>query len=416
MAPRSREILHTFDDGGQICGFVDSRFGQVFDAFRQNFAVRGELGGSVSITFGGEPVVDLWGGFATPDKATAWTDETICMAFSSTKGVVALCAHMLVSRGLLDLDMPVAEIWPEFACNGKETALVGMALDHSIGVPVIREKVRDVTNWDEMVDQIAAHPAFWEPGERLGYHALTYGWIVGEIFRRVASKSVGTFLREELAGPLDADFCIGLPADNTKPIAMLNRVKASASAPMSRFLRTAMDEPESIAAKFLFNGGVRNSNDPAYQAAEVPAANGMGNARGLARLYAPFSVDGKAGGKTLIDRPTFERMVRVSMASRLDATLLIPNRFSLGFMKSLDNRGLKTDPPTDSAIIGESAFGHPGMGGSIAFADPDLGMSFAYVMNNLGTQILLNERGQALVDAAYLSAGYRSNASGAWTR
>lgn len=416
MVSRSPEILHTFDDGGQICGFVDSRFERVFETFLQNFAARGELGGSVCITLGGETVVDLWGGFAAADRETAWEADTICMAFSATKGIVALCTHMLVSRGLLDLDMPVADIWPEFACNGKESALVSMALDHSIGVPVIREPVRDVTKWDEMVDQIAAHPAFWEPGERLGYHALTYGWIVGEIFRRVAGKSVGAFLREELAGPLDADFYIGLPADHNKPIAKLNRVKASANAPMSRFLRTAMNDPESLAAKFLFNGGVRNGNDPDYQAAEVPAANGMGNARGLARLYAPFSVDGKMGGKTLIDRPTFERMVRVSMASRLDATLLIPNRFSLGFIKSLDNRGLKTDPPTDSAIIGDAAFGHPGMGGSIAFADPDLGMSFAYVMNNLGTQILLNDRGQALVDAAYLSAGYRSNASGAWTR
>jgi len=415
MTPTA-ELLWTGDDGAEIHGHFDSRFERVFDAFRANFAVRGEVGASACVTFEGETVVDLWGGFATSAKDRPWERETICVVFSSTKGAAALCAHILVSRGKLDLDAPVAEYWPEFACNGKENARVGMMLDHSVGVPVLRAPIKDVTDWDAMAQSVASEEAFWEPGARLGYHGLTYSWTVGEVIRRVAGQSVGAFFREALGQPLGLEFWIGLPEDKEPLVAQMIPNKASAQGPLNRFTQTALSDPKSLPALFLFNSGLSNSNGRAFRAAEIPAGNGMANGRGLAHLYRPFALGGRDQGHSFIDGPTLQRMSRVSMATRLDATLLIPTRFALGFMKSIDSRKLKTDPPTDSAILGEAAFGHVGMGGSIGFADPEAGLSLGYAMNNMGVGILLNDRGQSLVDAAYLSAGYRSNESGAWCK
>ncbi len=412
MKPAGEELFHTTASGAEIRGHCDSRFERVLDAFKENFEAREEIGASACVTFEGETVVDLWGGHTSEAKTDPWTDKTISVVFSSTKGAAALCAHILASRGELDLDAPIAEYWPEFACNGKEDALVSMTLDHSVGVPAVRDPIGDVTDWDHMAERIAAEEAFWEPGTRNGYHGLTYSWTIGEIIRRVAGMSVGTFFQKEVAVPLGLDFWIGLPEAYEDRVAVMKPNLPKASDPQSRFLRTALTDPKSPSALFVFNSGSTDMNSRAYRAAEIPAGNGMANGRSLAHMYKPLAL----GGGDLVDTDTLARMGRVSMATRLDATLMIPSRFALGFMKSMDNRHLKTTPPTDSAILSEAAFGHVGMGGSIGFADPESGLSFGYDMNNMGSGILLTERGQSLVDAAYQCAGYRSNASGAWVK
>ncbi len=412
MKPAGQEHFHTSAGGAEIHGYCDSRFERVLETFKENFEARDEIGASCCVTFEGETVVDLWGGHTTNDKTDPWTDKTISVVFSSTKGAAALCAHILVSRGELDLDAPIAEYWPEFACNGKENALVGMTLDHSVGVPVVRDPIGDVTNWDAMAERMAAEEAFWEPGTRNGYHGLTYSWTIGEIIRRVSGMSVGAFFQKEVAAPLGLDFWIGLPEAYEDRVAIMYPNLPKASDPQSLFLKTALSQPQSPAALFVFNSGSTDMNSREYRAAEIPAGNGMANGRSLAHMYKPLAL----GGGDLVDAKTLARMGRVSMATRQDATLMLPSRFALGFMKSMDNRKLKTTPPTDSAIMGDAAFGHVGMGGSIGFADPEAGLSFGYNMNNMGLGILLNERGQSLVDAAYLCAGYTSNESGAWRR
>ena len=395
-------------------GRYDPRFAPVVEAFLENFARQDEVGASVCLVHEGRTVLDLWGGIA--DKATGrpWERDTVSIVFSCTKGATALCAHILSSRGQLDLEAPVAELWPEFAGNGKEQATTRMMLDHSVGVPALRDPVKPdcMTDWAYMTERLAAEAPFWEPGIRNGYHALTFGFTVGEMIRRASGKSVGSFFQEAVAGPLGLDFWIGLPEAIEPRVAPIIRRLEVPKEPTPFFI-AMMNDATSIPNRFVFNSGNWSTigmNSRAGRAAEVPAANGITNARGLAGMYAPLAT----GGGSLVDAATLSRMEEVAMATHFDATLMQPTRFALGFMKSMDNR--RRRPGGDSAILGRCAYGHVGAGGSIGFADPDCGLGFGYSMNRLGQGLLLNERGQALVDAAYRCLGYRSNESGVWLR
>ena len=400
-------------EGGRIAGSYAPRFRAVADCFAENFARHGEVGASVCITHEGETVVDLWGGRVVPDAPAAWNADTVSIVFSSTKGATALCAHILADRGLLDLDAPVAEYWPEFACKGKEKATVRMMLDHSAGVPVVREPLAKgaVNDWDLMCDRLANEVPFWEPGTRHGYHALTFGWTVGELVRRVSGRSLGTFFRDEVAKPLGLDFWIGTPELIESRVAPIIQFRPEKGAPLSPLAELALADRSSIPALFLFNDGGFNPNRRDCHASEIGGANGITNARGLAGMYAPLANSGSLRGVKLVGADTIARMGQVSMATHLDETLRVPTRFALGYMKSMDNRrrGL-----AGNMILSERAFGHVGAGGSIGFADPSCGLSFGYTMNRMGDGILLNARGQGLVDAAYRSLGYYSNAGGVW--
>jgi CubicO group peptidase (beta-lactamase class C family) len=397
-------------------------FERVAEAFERNFAERGEVGGSVSVTLGGETVVDLWGGLADPAKQTPWTRDTVSVVFSCTKGATAICAHVLASRGKLDLDAPVTELWPEFAQNGKERATTRMMLDHSVGVPALRDKVKDSGpyEWDYMTDRLAAEAPFWEPGARNGYHGFTFGWTVGEMVRRASGHSLGTFFQDEIAQPLGLDFWIGLPEAIEPRVAPMIPYVYKREQSRTPFMTDLATNRTSPAYLFYFNVGAwrtGGANTRAGHAAEIGAANGITNARGLAGVYAPFA----QGGGTLVDAATLARMGEVSMATHDDATLRIPTRFALGFMKSMDNRKRSLGatifgPDIDSVILSSAAFGHVGAGGSLGFADPAAGMSFGYTMNRMGPGLLLNDRGQALVDATYLSLGYRNKDGGVWVR
>lgn len=371
-----------------VDGEWDDRFQLVVDAFAANFAQRGETGASLCITVGGETVVDVWGG--------TFGRDTICVVHSCTKGATALCAHVLASRGLLDVEAPVAELWPEFAKNGKEHATVRMMLDHSVGVPVFRRTIErgELYDWDRVVQLLEEEEPFWEPGTRNGYHMINFGWTVGELVRRVSGRSLGTFFRDEIAEPLGIDFWIGLPEEHEARVAPLTPYVRAKGEPLGAFALTLLDDPTSIPALAIQNIGTTNMNARAYHAAEIGGGGGITNGRGLAGMYTPLAVD---DGR-VVDHDTLERMRRVSVATNRDATLQLATRFALGFMVSMDNRD-KVEK--DSVILGEHAFGHVGAGGSIGFADPSIGMAFGYSMDTMGPGILLNERGQSLVDAAY---------------
>ena len=289
-------------------------------------------------------------------------------------------------------------------------------------MPALRAKVKDSGpyEWDYMTGLLAEEAPFWEPGTRNGYHGFTFGWTVGEMVRRAAGVSLGTFFQDEIAKPLGLDFWIGLPEaiePRVAPIIPFIYKPEQARTPFMIDLATKKESPASL---FFFNVGAwrtGGANTRAGRAAEIGAANGVTNARGLAGMYAPLA----QGGAALVDGKTLARMGEVSMATHDDATLRIPTRFALGFMKSMDNRkrsvGAKLfGPDVDSVIMGSAAFGHVGAGGSLGFADPAAGLSFGYTMNRMGPGLLMNERGQALVDAAYLSLGYKNKDGGVWVK
>lgn len=400
---------------GTIEGHADPRFRAIVDAFAENFDARDEVGASCAVTLEGKPVLDIWGGKKARD-GEAWDRDTVSIVFSCTKGASALCAHMAADRGLLDLDAPVTKYWPEFGQAGKEETRVSMMLDHSVGLPHLRAQLKNGAfyDYDHMVDLLAKESPFWKPGTRNGYHAVTSAWTVGEMVRRSTGKRLGQFFASEVAKPLDLDFHIGASEEVSARVAPVIAMMPDPAAPPSRLVIAAMADRESPSALFLFNGGGFNPNSREAHAAEIGSANGISNGRGLAGLYAPLANGGALGGTRLVGSETLTRMARTSVSTHEDATLMIPTRFSLGYMKTMDNRALE-NAENCSVVLSDAAFGHVGAGGSIGFADPEAKMSFGYSMNRMGLGILLNDRGQSLVDATYRSLGYRTNAGGAWT-
>lgn len=405
-------ILEDLGDRGAISGWCAPEFSDVLAAFRANFVLRGEVGASVCLMRGDDVLVDLWGGFArrgTDDSApTPWQRDTIGVVYSCTKAATALCLHRLIEQGAIAYDRPVADIWPDFAAGGKQATTVAMMLCHTSPVPHLRAPIRagGLVDWDYMVDRVAAEDAFWEPGTRQGYHALTYAWTVGNLVRILAAKPLGQYFADEIATPLGLDFHIGLPEAEEARVAPMIAADRSEVNLNSRFFKQATSVPESLPNLFLFNQGGANFNSREVHAADIGSANGITHARGLAGLFAPLATSGKG----LVQPDTIARMSRVCAATLDDAVLLQPMRFAMGFMASTDNRA----NGNDSLLLGENAFGHVGMGGSIGFADPVAGISFGYTMNRMGPGILLNPRGQSLVDAAYSALGWSSNRSGAW--
>jgi CubicO group peptidase (beta-lactamase class C family) len=404
--------------GGRVSGSCAPEFASVADAFVENFATRDEVGASVCVNVGGETVVDLWGGrVSAAEDAAPWVDDTISLVFSCTKAATALCAHMLIDRGELDLHAPVADYWPEFATNGKENATVAMMLNHSVGLPALREPVKDggYYDWDYMVERLAAEAPFWEPGTRNGYHMITFGWVVGELVRRVSRRSLGTFFREEVAQPLGLDFWIGLPDAHLPRVSKMIPWFPDANSPMMPFTQALISDPTSIQYLSLLNAGNHQADSPQAYAAEIGGGGGIANARALAGMYAPLANGGQHDGVRLLSADHIVRMREVSMATQVDATLLMPSRFGLGFMRSMDNRH-RPSGEMETCLLGGGAFGHAGAGGSIGFADPSEALAFGYSMNRMGAGILLNPRGQSLVDATYRCLGFRTNAPGVWIR
>ena len=403
--------------GGTISGVWSPRFKRVRDEFIRNFMQRGELGASVSIIAGGRRVVDLWGGIARADTGAPWQRDTIAHVWSCTKGATALCAHILAGRGQLDLDAPVTDYWPEFGQNGKQGTTVAMLMSHQAGVPAVRDPLPFGALYDHefMTDTLAAEAPFWEPGSRHGYHALTFGFLVGELIRRISGRTLGQFFRDEVATPLGLDFQMGCPDSDLPRLAQVLPAPFP-TPPFPNYLLLALSDATSIPALVLFNnGGYLNPGEAetpqARAVTEIGATGSFTNARSLARMY--YALVGNRTTLDLVGRASPVRMARVNSAG-LDQFGLIPSRFALGYVKSIDNRR-GTPGNQDSGIISEDAFHHSGFGGSIGLVDPRADFSLGYVMNQQGVGTLLNPRGQSLVDAAYQSLGY-TEVAGNWVR
>ncbi len=315
--------------------------------------------------------------------------------WSTTKGPVALCAHILADRGLLDLDAPVAAYWPEFAAAGKEKVLVRHLLSHRAGLSGLREPhtLEDLYDWELTTGRLAAMAPWWEPGTRSGYHPLTYGFLVGEVVRRISGLRPGAFLEREVTGPLGIDFTVGLPAREAGRAAELVPAPAApAGEQAGSFGRLA---PAAVAALTNPAVGAAEANSPGWRAAEIPAANGHGTARAVAALYGVFAGRGAHGGRRILSPEAAER-VREGQGSCLDLVL------GAGLGGETGGRaGSVAERAPGSYGPNPRAFGHDGFGGSCGLADPDAGVSLGYAMNRMGPHIADDPRKTALVDAVY---------------
>ncbi len=394
-----------------VRGTCAPEFGLVREEFERNFAERGEVGASVTVMVAGETVVDLWAGVADAATDRRWEQDTTAVVWSCTKGATALCAHILADRGELDVDAPVGRYWPEFACSGKEAITVRMLLSHQAALPAVRRELPAGAfyDWELMTSTLAAESPCWTPGLQHGYHGLTFGFLVGEVVRRITGTTLGAFFRHEVASRLGLDFHIGLPEADEARVA---RVIPQAPDPrnLSPMEQAAFTDPTSIPYLMLVNcGGYMlpgEADSRAAHAAELPSTGGITNARGLAAMYQPLA----GGGAPLVSEGTVRQMAAVASAGT-DAVILLPTRWTQGFVKAVDNRRFG---PGQSVIYAEEAFGHPGIGGSFGFADPRARMSFGYVMNKHGGGAGLGDRGQSLIDAAYRSLHYQTDAYGSW--
>jgi CubicO group peptidase (beta-lactamase class C family) len=383
----------------EIGGETAPGFEGVRAAFAANLAGDQEIGAALGVYLRGRKVVDLWGGVADPDSGRPWKRDTLQVVYSTTKGVTAACAHLLAQRGDLKLDAPVADYWPEFAANGKGRIPVRWLLTHQAGLPAIDNPITpaEAIAWEPMVSALAAQRPSWEPGTAHGYHGHTYGWLVGEVVRRVSGRSLGTFLAEEIAEPLGLDLWIGLPEAEqhrvSRVIASLPNLDALARIDLAalpepvREVMAAYADPTSLTVRSLLTiiTPPLDHNDPAEQSAEMPSSNGICTARALARFYA--ALIGEVDGHRILEPETLAAAT-AEQASGIDRILRVPVRIGTGF-------GL---PTPDAFWYSPTAFGFPGLGGSLGFADPATGLAFGYVMNHI-QQGVPDRRAATLLDA-----------------
>src|SRR5262245_15095995 len=309
-----------------IHGILDPKFAPVREAFADNFAQGSELGASVAVTVDGRPVVDLWAGQASQGGGP-WQRDTIVNVYSTTKTMAALSVLICADRGLLDLDAPVARYWPEFAQNGKDGVLVRHVMSHSAGLsgfePALKS-VEELYDWDRIVRGLAAQKPWWTPGDGSGYHAVTQGYLQGELVRRVTGKSIGRFFRDEVAAPLGADFHIGLPAEHDARVGEL--------VPPPLGPESAAADPDSIAGRTMRSVSLTGSEPrtTGWRRAEIPAAGGIGNARSVARVHSALACGGAVDGVRLLSEATVKRILE-KQTNGTDKVLNAPARFGMGF-------------------------------------------------------------------------------------
>ncbi|MEW1674326.1 serine hydrolase domain-containing protein [Streptomyces noursei] len=386
-----------------VQGTVEDGFEPVRDAFAANFAERGERGAAVAVYRDGRKVVDLWGGTkdgdAEPGDATAapWEPGTAQIVRSATKGIAATVPLLLHQRGQLDLDAPVGTYWPEFKAAGKDRVLVRHLLAHRVGVPALDTPLTPAQAIDGVSGPaaVAAQAPAWTPGTDHGYHAQTYSWLLGELVLRVTGRTLGTWVADEISGPLGLDLWIGLPDEARPRVGRLTRVEAPPR-PASAGLRArpkksvadAYADPTSLTSRaFAAISPAPDENADAYRAAELPASAGIATAPALARAYA--ALIGPVDDHPRLFAPATLTLARTEESAGPDRTLLVTTRFGLGFMLH----------GPSSPLLGPGSFGHPGRGGALAFADPERGIAFGYVTNGMQPNVTADPRAQALVRA-----------------
>jgi CubicO group peptidase (beta-lactamase class C family) len=377
-----------------ILGFCDERFAAVSEALEHNFREHDELGAAVAIEIRGVRVVDIWAGWTDEGRTRPWARDTLVDVFSVGKAMAAICVLVLADRARVDLDARVAHTWPEFGARGKDKITVRQLLAHRAGLPAVRRRLadEDVYDWELITTALADEEPWWPPGTTHGYHVNTFGFLVGEIVRRVSGESIGSFFEQEVAGPLEADFHFGLGHEEDGRVAEYLFTGES-----SKFTAQVADEPQPIdedpARRFLLNqaylnppglSGIGTVNTRAWRAAEIPSANGHATARAVARIYSAL------GSAAIIEPALLDEAIAEASAGP-DFVLGRPSRFGLGFQLTQPERPLGPNP---------RSFGHFGAGGSLGFADPDVGLAFAYVLNRSGPR-WQNPRNRALIDATY---------------
>ncbi len=374
----------------EIHGRCDDRFAVVREAFKKNFASHGDVGASVAVSLEGELVVDLWGGHRDAAKTLPWEENTIVNVYSSTKTMAAMCLLLLADRGAVDLYAPVARYWPEFAQNGKDKIEVRHFLSHSAGLSGMDEVLSDEEFyvWENVVSALARQKPWWEPGTQSGYHALTQGHLIGEVVRRVTNKSIGTFFRDEIAVPMGADFFIGTPESEFGRIAELIPPEVQ---PVGQVAS------DSVAARSFANPKIdaAAAKTRGWRMAEIPAANGHGNARSIVRAQSAMANGGVAFGKRLLSEAGARRIFDKQTHTE-DLVLGLPILFGMGY--GISESSMPMGPNTHIAYWG-------GWGGSTVVVDQDARVCVSYVMNRMESGLMGDPRGFGITHAVYQSLG-----------
>jgi CubicO group peptidase (beta-lactamase class C family) len=405
-----------------INGWTAPGFEEVREAFQANFDDGLEAGAAFGAYHRGQKVVDLWGGVADTRSGRAWDEDSLVLVYSTTKGITAMCANRLAQQGLIDVEAPVASYWPEFAQAGKGEVTVADLLSHRAGLAWVDGTLSydEALSWGPVVEALERQAPSWAPGTAHGYHATTYGWLVGEVVRRVSGRSLGGYLREEIAGPLDAEFFVGLPATEEHRVArlvsFLESLESGRTMPSLDDLVPAQAGGDAPAAAtylapdgpltraLVAPGGALSDpgawDDPRLHAAEIPAANGICDARSLACLYAACVSDvaRPTGGSFRILSPEQLDRALLPRTAGPDVVLMgLDIQWGLGFML---NRGIVGS----AGLGGPRSFGHFGMGGSAGWADPDLELGMGYVMNQMEIGTTGDKRSYRLMKASVAAA------------
>jgi CubicO group peptidase (beta-lactamase class C family) len=373
----------------EVSGSCDERYGAVRQVLSDNLDSGADLGASVAVYVGGEPVVDIWGGWTDETRTTPWQRDTIVNVWSTTKTMTALCALILADAGEIDFHAPVSSYWPEFAAAGKESVQVRHLMAHTAGLSGWAAPIEtsDLYDWGKATALLAAQEPWWEPGTSSGYHAVTQGFLVGEVVRRVTGQSLGEFFAKEVAGPLGADFHIGLDAADDHRVATLvpppSLAEQMGALPADNVARRTFSNPVLDATVTSQRG---------WRAAEIPAANGHGNARSVAAVQSVLAGGGEARGVRLLSEAGCNRVFE-EQANGDDLVLGVPIRFGMGY--GLGSELMPLGPRT--CFWG-------GWGGSIIVVDLDLQLTVSYVMNRMESGLVGDTRGLGVVQAAVAAA------------
>ena len=394
-----KQVEVQYKSSVQINGKCHEDFQEVVEVFAENYDKYSEIGSSLCVVVDGEITVDVWGGYTTEQRTEQWNEDTLSVAFSSTKAALALCAHLLIDREELHPEEKVVKYWPEYGRNGKEETTVGMILNHTSGLPAFKTPVQEggFYDWEYMVGLLENEKPFWNPGDETGYHMMTTGWLIGELIRRITGKSLGNYFQDEVSKPYNLEYWIGLPQNEIDRVAKVTPFTSSPSDKPSGFAEAFRTDPESMQRLSLTNTGGYDYNAVETYKAEIGGVGGITNARSLAGMLTPLAQN---NGK-LLSKDRVQRLSQLHSVPGIDKMLMLPTSFSEGFMLHMDNRN-KFEGEGGSFIIGSNAFGHVGFGGSSAtFADPDCKMSFGYMVNKLGGEYLISDRCQNLINACY---------------